>query len=114
MSSSFSFIKLVKIILFYLRSSVVSFKSKIKNADGSSTGIGYSSRNVESSRNVQPDDISGESYLLTGEEDQILDYYEVYSKVKVPYMNVLMKMIKIFTLKSKIHLLKEDLKPEKL
>ena len=68
------------------------FKAKIKNADGSSTSIGYSARNVESSRNIQPDDISSESYLLTGEEDQILDYYEVYSKVKVPYMNILMKV----------------------
>jgi len=69
------------------------FKSKIKKASGQASSIGYSSRDSSTSRNVQPDDIAtGESYLLDGSEDEVLDYYEVYSKVKVPFRNLFVKI----------------------
>jgi hypothetical protein len=69
------------------------FKAKIKKASGQASNLGFSARDSFTSRNVQPDDIAvGEAYQLDGSEDEVLDYYEVYSKVKVPFRNLFVKM----------------------
>lgn len=47
----------------------------------------YSQRDIEDSKITQPEDIS---YTITpeGEEEDIISYYENYSKIKVPFVNV--------------------------
>ena len=47
----------------------------------------YSQRDIETSKVVQPEDITT-TYAQGGEEDQIIGYYEKYSKVKIPFVNV--------------------------
>jgi len=69
------------------------FKQKIKKASGSSIlGNAYSQRDVDESVSIQPDDIGDEGYLTDGSEDEIIDYYEIYSKEKVPFMNLFIRV----------------------
>jgi hypothetical protein len=64
-------------------------KAMIKNASGNSTGVtSYSGRDINQSDVVFPTDIRGPAYKEDGEEDEFLDYYEVYSKEKVSYYNL--------------------------
>ena len=65
---------------------------KIKKAQGQPQGEVYTQRDPNFSQNIQPDDIGREAYLLDGSEDEVIDFYEVYSKVKTPFMNVFMKV----------------------
>ncbi|MAG28164.1 hypothetical protein CMI47_21790 [Candidatus Pacearchaeota archaeon] len=65
---------------------------KINKAKGQPQSEVYTQRNPDFSQNIQPDDIGGQAYLLDGSEDEIIDYYEVYTKVKVAYMNLFMKV----------------------
>ena len=60
--------------------------AKINKTTSSEYSSNFSQRNVESSKIVQPEDIS---FTLDseGEDDQIIAYYENYSKIKVPYVN---------------------------
>ena len=60
--------------------------AKIKKTTSSEYSSNFSQRNVESSKIVQPEDIS---FTLDpeGEDDQIIAYYENYSKIKVPFVN---------------------------
>ena len=64
-------------------------KAMIKNASGNSTGVtSYSGRDINQSDVIFPTDIRGPAYKEDGEEDEFLDYYELYSKEKVSYYNV--------------------------
>ena len=65
---------------------------KIKKAQGQPQSEVYTQRNSDFSENIQPDDVGKEAYLLDGSDDEILDFYEVYSKIKIPYINVFMKV----------------------
>tara|TARA_R100001198_G_scaffold67515_2_gene40420 strand:+ start:113 stop:2401 length:2289 start_codon:yes stop_codon:yes gene_type:complete len=63
---------------------------KISKATGSpeiSTDY-YSKRNTAFSDNVIPEDIGDEAYEMDGSRDDILDYYETYEKVKIPFINL--------------------------
>jgi hypothetical protein len=67
------------------------FKKKIVRASGSTESKQYSKRDIHDSENVQPGDLEYEAYTLQGEQDEIVDFYEVYTKEKVPYVNVWLK-----------------------
>ena len=66
-------------------------KSKIMNASGESEIVTYSKRDTAVSDNIQAEDITS-SVSPDGEDEQILSYYECYQKVKVPYVNVFIKI----------------------
>jgi len=63
------------------------YKNKIKNANASDQGNYNYSQKAEGN-DFQYKDIEDESFDYFGEEDRKLDYYELYEKVKMPYMNV--------------------------
>lgn len=67
------------------------FKRKIVRASGNAETKNYSMRDVHESTNIQPGDVEQEAYTLEGEQDEILDYYEVYTKERVPFVNVFLK-----------------------
>ena len=66
-------------------------KAKIKDAAGESEIISYSTRDTSTSENIQPEDITG-TVTPEAEDDQILSYYECYQKIKIPYVNVFIKI----------------------
>ena len=51
----------------------------------------YTQRDVESSKITQPDDVSF-GLNPKGEEEQIIAYYENYSKIKVPFVNAFIRI----------------------
>tara|TARA_R100000808_G_scaffold750_2_gene3594 strand:- start:311 stop:2545 length:2235 start_codon:yes stop_codon:yes gene_type:complete len=67
------------------------FKKKIVRATGSIESKQYSFRDVHESEVIQPGDVENESYTLEGEQDDVLDFYEVYSKEQVAFVNVWVK-----------------------
>jgi hypothetical protein len=67
------------------------FKNKIKNAGGESETTSYSQRDTVSSQSILPEDITM-GLTIEGEDDDIVSYYECYQKVKVPYVNVFIKI----------------------
>tara|TARA_X000000368_G_scaffold418196_1_gene416985 strand:- start:365 stop:2620 length:2256 start_codon:yes stop_codon:yes gene_type:complete len=64
------------------------YKKKIVRASGQMQSKQYSQRDVHESETIQPGDIEQEAYTLEGEQDEIIDFYEVYTKEKVPYVNL--------------------------
>ena len=67
------------------------YKSKIVRATGSTESKQYSQRDIHEAENVLPGDVENEAYTLEGEQDEILDFYEVYTKEKVAFVNVFRK-----------------------
>jgi len=67
------------------------FKRKIVRASGSPESKQYSNRDIHHSENIQPGDVEFEAYTLEGEQDEVLDFYEVYTKEKIPFVNVWLK-----------------------
>jgi hypothetical protein len=68
------------------------FKAKINKAGGSgSTAYSHSLRDINKTDNIQPEDITM-GLTVEAEDDDILPYYECYSKVKIPYVNVFIKI----------------------
>ena len=63
-------------------------KRKIVRASGMTQTKQYSNRDVHESDSIQPGDLEHEAYTLEGERDDILDFYEVYTKEKIPHVNV--------------------------
>ena len=64
------------------------YKKKIVRASGQMQSKQYSQRDVHESETIQPGDIEQEAYTLEGEQDEIIDFYEVYTKEKIPYVNL--------------------------
>ena len=69
-------------------------KAKIKKASGSAEFSNtLSMRDIGSSDVILPDDMVGEAYKpSTAEEDEILDLYETYQKIKIAYRNVFLNV----------------------
>jgi hypothetical protein len=67
------------------------YKSKIVRATGSVESKQYSQRDIHEAENILPGDVENEAYTLEGEQDEILDFYEVYTKEQVPFVNVFRK-----------------------
>ena len=55
-------------------------------------GSWFSQRNLSTADSIQPDDIGQQGFKRDGEEDELIDCYEVYHKIKVAYMNVFVSM----------------------
>ena len=67
------------------------YKAKIKKAEGSSQVTNYSQAGFSDSQAIRIEDISG-TVTSEGEEDDILPFFEVYSKIKVPLYNLTIKV----------------------
>jgi len=65
--------------------------AKITKASDSTGSYSYSERDIEDSKVIYPDDISF-TYKPDSEEDQLISYYENYSKVKIPFVNVFLRI----------------------
>ena len=63
------------------------YANKIKKAGDSETD-NYSYSQKAEGNDFQYKDIIDETFDYFGEDDRRLDYYEMYEKVKIPYMNV--------------------------
>jgi len=66
--------------------------AKIKKAEGPSSTVSYSQRDTDMPESFQPEDITM-GITLEAEDDDILPYYETYSKKKYPYRNVFIKIL---------------------
>ena len=66
--------------------------AKIKKAEGPSSTVSYSQRDTDMPESIQPEDITM-GITLEAEDDDILPYYETYSKKKYPYRNVFIKIL---------------------
>ena len=64
------------------------YKRKIVRATGSTESKQYSQRDIHEAENILPGDVENEAWTLEGEQDEILDFYEVYSKEKVAFVNI--------------------------
>ena len=67
------------------------FSARIKKAAGNVENVTYSQRNVDMTETVQPEDISL-GITTDAEDDNILAFYETYSKKKFAYYNVFIKV----------------------
>jgi len=67
------------------------FKAKIKKAAAASEVITYSQRDIDLSANVQSEDITM-GIKPDGEDDDIIPYYETYTKEKHKYRNVFIRV----------------------
>jgi len=67
------------------------FKTKIKDAAGESETVSYSQRDTVVSQSIQAEDITM-GLTIEGEDDDIVSYYECYQKIKIPYVNVFVKI----------------------
>ena len=72
-----------------LKEMLPAFKRKINAASSNQDFFHYSERDWASSKSITPDDIGKQAYkAASGEEDDILDFIESYSKVKKEFVNV--------------------------
>jgi hypothetical protein len=65
--------------------------AKIKKVTRSNEVVSYSQRDTEESFTIQPEDITM-GVNLEAEDDDIVAYYETYSKKKFPYRNVYVRV----------------------
>ena len=72
-----------------LKEMLPAFKRKINAASSNQDFFHYSERDWASSSSITPDDIGKQAFKAKdGEEDDVLDFIECYSKVKKEYVNV--------------------------
>lgn len=64
--------------------------NKISSSTDNSSS--YSQRDVETSKIIQPEDVGFGIDPKKAEEDQIIAYYENYTKIKVPFVNSFIKI----------------------
>ena len=67
------------------------FEAKIKKVSKSTDVVSYSERDTDLSGTSQPEDITM-GISLDAEDEDIIPYYETYSKKKFPYRNVYIKV----------------------
>ena len=79
------------------------FQAKIKKVTKGSDVVSYSQRDVEFTDSIQPEDLTY-GVNMDAEDDDIIPYYETYSKKKFKYRNV---YIKIEPSESELLMLKE-------
>ena len=68
------------------------FANKMKKVSGDSGSINYSQRPSTDMQSIQPEDITM-GITIDGEDDDIIPYYETYSKKKHAYRNVFIKVL---------------------
>ena len=67
------------------------YKAKIEKAAGSSDVMGFSRTDFGDRDSVISEDVDS-TYLSSGEDDDILPFYECYKKIKVAFYNLLIKV----------------------
>ena len=67
------------------------FEAKIKKVAKNTDVISYSDRDTDLSESIQPEDITM-GININSEDEDIIPYYETYSKKKFPYRNVFIKI----------------------
>ena len=65
---------------------------KLKKVTGEAGSISYSQRPSTDYQSIQPEDITM-GLTIEGEDDDIIPYYETYSKKKHAYRNVFIKIL---------------------
>ena len=76
-----------------LRNLFPQYEAKINKISSSTdNSSSYSQRDVETSKIIQPEDIGFGIDPKKAEEDQIIPYYENYTKIKVPFVNAFIKI----------------------
>lgn len=68
------------------------FANKMRKVSGNSGSINYSQRPSTDMQSIQPEDITM-GITIEGEDDDIIPYYETYSKKKHAYRNVFIKVL---------------------
>ena len=68
------------------------FANKMKKVSGDSSSMNYSQRPSTDIQSIQPEDITM-GITVEGEDDDIIPYYETYSKKKHSYRNVFIKVL---------------------
>ena len=68
------------------------FASKIKKVSGAADNISFSQRPSTDYQSIQPEDITM-GVNIEGEDDDVIPYYETYSKKKHAYRNVFIKVL---------------------
>ena len=68
------------------------FASKIKKVSGAADNISFSQRPSTDYQSIQPEDITM-GVNVEGEDDDVIPYYETYSKKKHAYRNVFIKVL---------------------
>jgi len=68
------------------------FANKMRKVSGNSGNINYSQRPSGDLQSIQPEDITM-GITIEGEDDDIIPYYETYSKKKHAYRNVFIKVL---------------------
>jgi hypothetical protein len=68
------------------------FANKMRKVSGDSSSINYSQRPSTDMQSIQPEDITM-GITIEGEDDDIIPYYETYSKKKHAYRNVFIKVL---------------------
>ena len=81
------------------------FQAKIKKVTKGSDVVSYSQRDAEFTDSIQPEDLTY-GVNMDAEDDDIIPYYETYSKKKFKYHNV---YIKIQPSPSELELIKESI-----
>ena len=68
------------------------FSGKIKKVSGQPDSVSYSQRPSTDYQSIQPEDVTM-GITVEGEDDDIIPYYETYSKKKHAYRNVFIKVL---------------------
>ena len=84
------------------------FQAKIKKVTKGSDVVSYSQRDAEFTDSIQPEDLTY-GVNMDAEDDDIIPYYETYSKKKFKYRNV---YIKIEPTESELLMLKEEVQEQ--
>lgn len=66
------------------------YKDKIKKASGEIENRSYTNRDVDESESIQNIDLGTSHTDVTGEEEDMLNFFTLYEKIRVPYVHVYM------------------------
>jgi len=67
------------------------YKRKIKSASGIQGSHFYSERDQDESESIQPEDISYGIDPVDASDEQLIDYYECYEKIQIPFIRIFIK-----------------------
>ena len=84
------------------------FESKIKKVSKNTEILSYSERDTHEGQSIQPEDVTM-GVNLDAEDDDIIPYYETYSKKKFAYFNV---YIKVMPSPEEMQVIQEDIQKQ--
>ena len=84
------------------------FEAKIKKVSKNTEILSYSERDTHEGQSIQPEDITM-GVNLDAEDDDIIPYYETYSKKKFAYFNV---YVKVMPSPEEMQVLQEDIQKQ--